>query len=74
MGGKTVEKNVIYVGESDEYARDFGNGKKIVLKTGVVTPVSDEMNLILKDVRNVHPVVGNTYDVQGKMREKILKE
>ena len=75
MAKNVVEKNVIYVGEGDAYERNFDDGKSIVLKKGWVTPVTDEMFLILKDNRHVYEVKGIVNDVQGKsFKEKILRE
>ena len=75
MGRNRVEKNVIYVGEGDSYERNFDDGKKILLKKGIVTPVTEEMFKILKDVRHVHEVKSQSYDIQGKdFKEKIIRE
>lgn len=67
------KKMVVYVGEGD-YERQFDDGKKIVLKKGVVTPVTDEMFLILKDNRHVHEIKG-IQTIRGKsFKEKIIRE
>lgn len=74
MAKKKVVKKVIYVGEGS-YERHFDNGKRIVLEHGIVTPVTEEMFLVLKDNRHVHEVKGQVEDIQGKsFKDKILRE
>jgi len=64
METKNDKKEVIFVGKGI-YTRDFGNGKKVELKPGIVTPVTDEMFTILKDAHDVHPVWGYSDEQQG---------
>jgi hypothetical protein len=66
MERKNDKKEVVFVGKG-VYERDFkDHGKKVTLKPGIVTPVTDEMFLILKDAHDVHPIWGYSDEVQGK--------
>ena len=70
-------KKVIYTGQGDSYRRDFGNGREVELPKGVVVPVTDHMFDVLKDIRDVHEVRGQSRTLVGNsrnFRERLLKE
>ena len=70
-------KRVVYDGYAEEYVREFSNGKKIVLKKGMVTIVSEDIHKILMDSKkkaHIVNVVGIEDNYHRKLKDRMLRE
>ena len=70
-------KRVVYDGNAEEYVREFSNGKKIVLKKGMVTTVPEDIHKVLMDGRkkaHIVNVVGIEDNYRRKLKDRLIRE